>query len=75
LYDALRKHLNLDEEKSMTLSKAICDSIKEESSNTEVATKDFVKREISESKNEMLKWFVGMFVMLSLMIVGLYFKK
>jgi flagellar biogenesis protein FliO len=31
--------------------------------------------EIKESKNDMLKWFVGMFFALALMIIGLYLKK
>jgi hypothetical protein len=29
---------------------------------------------ISESKNEMIKWYVALFVMMSGMIIGLYFK-
>lgn len=42
---------------------------------TEVATKDFVKKEIIEAKNDMIKWFVGLFFALALMIIGLYIKK
>ena len=34
-----------------------------------------VRVEIKESKNDMLKWFVGMFFALALMIIGLYIKK
>ena len=34
-----------------------------------------VRVEIKESKNDMLKWFVGMFFALALMIIGLYLKK
>lgn len=40
---------------------------------TDLATKHFVKREISEAKNEIIKWVFGFFVALALMIIGLYF--
>jgi hypothetical protein len=40
-----------------------------------VATKEFVRAEIQQSKADMIKWFVGLFVALALMIIGLYFKK
>jgi len=38
---------------------------------------DYSKLEtkIAESKTDMIKWFVGFFVGLALMIIGLYFKK
>jgi hypothetical protein len=39
------------------------------------ATKDFVKREISESKTDIIKWVVGVFLALAFMIIGLYLKK
>lgn len=38
-------------------------------------TKLELKNEIKESKNDTLKWFVGMFFALALMIIGLYLKK
>ena len=33
-----------------------------------------VRIEIKETKNDILKWFVGMFFALALMIIGLYLK-
>ena len=41
----------------------------------ETATKDFVQKEIVVSKNDTLKWFVGLFITLAMMVIGLYFKK
>ncbi len=47
--------------------------LKFEQVNTKIKS---VKVEIKESKNETLKWFVGMFFFaLALMIIGLYLKK
>ena len=46
--------------------------LKFEQVNTKIES---VKVEIKESKNDMLKWFVGMFFVLALMIMGLYLKK
>ena len=46
--------------------------LKFEQVNTKIES---VKVEIKESKNDMLKWFVGMFFALALMIIGLYLKK
>lgn len=40
----------------------------------EIASKDFVKKEITDSKNDMIKWFVGLFFALAMMIIGLYIK-
>ena len=41
----------------------------------DMPTKDFVQKEIIVSKNDTLKWFVGLFITLALMVIGLYFKK
>ncbi len=46
--------------------------LKFEQVNTKIES---VKVEIKESKNDMLKWFVGIFFALALMIIGLYLKK
>ncbi len=72
LYDTLRKELNLSEEKSRAITQAIEEVV--EVDKIEVATKDFVKKEISEAKNELIKWVVGVFLALALMIIGLYIK-
>ncbi len=41
---------------------------------SEITTKDFVKKEITVPKNDMIKWFVGLFFAFGLMILGLYIK-
>lgn len=52
------------------------DFLKLELKFKQVNTKiESVKVEIKESKNDMLKWFFGMFFALALMIIGLYLKK
>ena len=43
-----------------------------------LATKEDIgnlRVEIKETKTEMLKWFVGLFITLAIMIIGLYVKK
>ncbi len=50
--------------------------LKLEQVNTKIESiKGELKNEIKESKNDMLKWFVGIFFALALMIIGLYLKK
>jgi hypothetical protein len=73
LYDLLRKEVKLDEIKAREFVQTIEEL--SESNKLEIATKDFVKKEISESKTEIIKWVVGVFLALALMIVGLYIKK
>lgn len=34
-----------------------------------------VRMEIKDTKSDILKWFVGLFITLALMIIGLYLKK
>ena len=41
----------------------------------DMPTKDFVQKEIIVSKNDTLKWFVGLFITLAMVVIGLYFKK
>ena len=77
LYDLFRIDLKLDDAKARefveTIDKTITQEVRQD--KTEVATKDFVKKEITEAKNDMIKWFVGLFFALALMIIGLYIKK
>ena len=40
----------------------------------DIATKDFVKKELAETKNDILNCFVGIFITLAIMIFGLYLK-
>lgn len=77
LYDLLRKNLKLDEDKAKEFVEIVQTTIQEEikQDRYEIATKDFVERKITESKNDMIKWFVGLFFALALMIIGLYIKK
>lgn len=37
--------------------------------------KSELKSEIKDAKTDILKWFVGIFITLALMIIGLYLKK
>lgn len=77
LYDAFRKELNLSEEKSLAITKAIEEAVQEELDKTDkdIATKQFVPKEISDAKIDIIKWVVGVFLALALMIIGLYIKK
>jgi len=77
LYDLFRKELNLNETKAREFVEAIDNTISQEirQDKSEIATKYFVKKEITEAKNDMIKWFVGLFFALALMIIGLYIKK
>lgn len=43
-----------------------------------LATKEDIYRldvKISETKTDLLKWFIGLFIALALMVIGLYIKK
>ena len=73
LYDLFRKELKLSDEVARDFVATIAEEAAQD--KTEIATKDFVKNEISQSKNELLKWFIGLFFALALMIIGLYIKK
>lgn len=70
----------LAEDLTTYISESIKEQVKDETS--EAATRDFVKSEInavrseiSASKTDMIKWFVGLFMILAAMIIGLYFRK
>jgi hypothetical protein len=72
LYDFARQKLSLSESDAKEFGITIEEVI--ETEKGELATKDFVKKELAETKNEVLKWFVGLFISLALMVIGLYFK-
>jgi len=72
LYDFARHKLSLSETDSKEFVLALEEVIEDQ--KNEIATKDFVKKELAETKNDILKWFVGIFITLALMIIGLYFK-
>ncbi len=75
LYDTLRKELNLDEQKSRAITLAIEEALNTE--NPDVATKDFVKKEIAESKNDLIKWMFAFWIGQIAVIAGIlmYFLK
>ena len=77
LYDLFRNELELNEAKAREFVEAIDNTISQDvrQYKSEITTKDFVKKEITEPKNDMIKWFLGLFFALGLMILGLYIKK
>lgn len=98
LYNVLRKELNLTEEKSQNVAKAIQEVVAEKDIDTKnfvtgelkgVATKTDLaelktelktdianlRTEMKADKTDTIKWVVGVFIALALMIIGLYFKK
>jgi len=54
------------------IDRTISEEIRQD--KNEIASKDFVKKEITDAKNDMIKWFVGLFFVLAMMINGLYIK-
>lgn len=76
LYNILRKQMNVKEETAQEFVQVIDTFIENEinKNRTEAATKDFVDKKVTKAKNDMIKWFVGLFITLALMIIGLYFK-
>ena len=77
LYEILRTDLKLPDIKAKefvdTLEQANSDSLK--SMYSDVATKTDIKElelKIEQVKSDMLKWFIGSFIVLVLMILGLY---
>jgi chlorite dismutase len=74
LYDVLRKELNLTEEKSKNVAKAIQKAMEENVADKEIATKDFVRMEIAEAKADIIKWmFIFWVGQLAAMFGLLYF--
>ena len=74
----------MGEETAESLTTFITERNKEEveAATKEIATKDFVAKEIAglETKmeralKEQTRWMIGIFITLALMIIGLYFKK
>lgn len=86
LYDILRTDFKLTETKAKEFTEVIQDIVAKQSKDEAVSYKselreDLTKLEmrlelkIEQTKSELLKWFIGMFVTLALMIIGLYIKK
>lgn len=79
LYDILKTDLKLSETKARAFTRAITNEIKndirlENSTFKSEIKEDFLKLElkIEQSKNDSLKWFIGLSVTLFIMILGLY---
>lgn len=76
LYNLLRKDLNMSDEIAQEFVQTLGEVVNKETeqSRNEVATKDFVDKKVTEAKNDIIKWFVGIFITLAIMIIGLYIK-
>lgn len=45
-----------------------------EHSTRHLASKEDLARGLADTKTDMIKWFVGLFFALAMMVIGLYFK-
>jgi hypothetical protein len=86
LYDIFRKDLKLDDNKAKIFAEVVQETIENEVKHQQTEYKsqlkeDFfkiemkiegVRGELKDTKSELLKWFVGLFITLVLMILGLY---
>ena len=89
LYDIFRNDLKLSDAKAKIFAEVVKETITNEVNhqNTEfksIMKEDFYKVElkmeqmnskIETTKVDLIKWFVGLFFALALMIIGLYIKK
>jgi len=86
LYDIFRNDLKLDDTRAKIFAEVVQETIENQikQNNTEFKSankEDFLKLEmqlkgeIKDSKVEMVKWFVGLFLTLAVMVIGLYLKK
>lgn len=74
LFNALKKKLG--EKEAEELVSFVKSSVEEkfEKETKKLVTKGDLKTEVANLKVEMIKWVVALFITLSLMIIGLYFK-
>ena len=78
LFNLLRQKIGETEAKAVTEFIEVQITDKFETEKKYLATKEdiaIVRKEIAESKTDMIKWVFALFVTLALMIAGLYFKK
>lgn len=89
LYDIFRNDLKLSDEKARIFAEVVQETVINEvkQQHTEyksVMKEDFYKvdlkmeqmnSKIETTKVDLIKWFVGLFFALALMIIGLYIKK
>jgi hypothetical protein len=86
LYDIFRNDLKLSDAKAKVFAEVVQETVINEVKHQQTEYKsqnreDLLKlemqlrNEIKDSKTDMIKWFVGLFFALALMIIGLYIKK
>ena len=86
LYDIFRKDLKLSDEKTKIFAEIVQETVMNEVKHQQIEYKsqnkeDLLKLEmqltsrIEQSKYDLVKWFVGLFFAIALMIIGLYIKK
>ena len=70
LYQSLSKKLGNETAEELTafITQDISDKVEQKTSS--LATKEY----LANTKVDMIKWIVGLFITLALMIIGLYFK-
>jgi hypothetical protein len=81
LYNFLKTEFKLSDAKAKEFAEAIKEEVQNDIKFENIDFKssvreDFLKLELKmeQNKSELLKWFIGMFFALSLMIIGLYLK-
>jgi hypothetical protein len=86
LYDIFRNDLKLSDVKAKIFAEVVQETVMNEVKHSQTEFKsanreDLLKLEIQlnskieQSKYDLIKWFVGLFFALALMIIGLYIKK
>ena len=86
LYDIFRKDLKMSDEKAKIFAEVVQETVVNEVRHQQTQYKsqnkeDLLKLEmqltakIEQSKYDLVKWFVGLFIALAMMIIGLYIKK
>ncbi|MBY0245032.1 MAG: hypothetical protein K2Q03_06235 [Sphingobacteriaceae bacterium] len=81
LYNLLKTELKLSDEKAKEFAEALKEEVINDIKNHNQDFKssmreDFLKLELKmeQNKSELLKWFIGAFLALALMTIGLYIK-
>ena len=86
LYDIFRNDFKMSDERAKIFAEVVQDTVINEVNHQQTDFKsqnreDLLKLEmqlttrIEQSKYDLIKWFVGLFFALALMIIGLYIKK
>lgn len=89
LYDIFRKDLKLSDEKAKIFASIVQETVINEVKYQQTEFKSFFKEDfykldlrieqmnskIETTKVDLIKWFVGLFLALAMMIIGLYLKK